>query len=68
MNFYIYTFIQGSCDTTQPVDNMDTSGVSNVAPLSSAEPFQFTASVETHSTTLTANNEVKGWGEANMPA
>ena len=37
---------------------MDTNGVSNVdiPPLSSAEPFQFTASMETHSTTPAANN------------
>ena len=51
--------IQGSCDATQPMNNMDTSGVSNVdnLPLSSAEPFQFTASMETHSTPPAANND-----------
>ena len=59
MNFYFYTFIQGSCDTTQPMNNMDTSGVSNVdnPPLSSTEPFHFTASMEAYSTTPTANND-----------
>ena len=38
---------------------MDTSGVNNVdnPPLSSAEPFHFTASTETHSTTPAANND-----------
>ena len=53
-------FIQGSCDTAQPKGSMDTSGVSNVdnPPLSSAEPFHFTASMEAHSTTLTANTSV----------
>ena len=51
--------IQGSCDTTQPMNNMDTSRVSNVdnPPLSSAKPFHFTASMETHSTTPTANSD-----------
>ena len=38
---------------------MDTSGVNNVdnPPLSSAEPFHFTASMEAHSTPPTANND-----------
>ena len=53
--------IQGSCDPTQPMSNMDTgtSELSNVEnpPLSSAETFQFSASMITHSTTATANND-----------
>ena len=41
------------------MNSMDTRGVSNVdnPPLSSAKPFQFTASMETHSTTSTANKD-----------
>ena len=51
--------IQGSCDTTQSMSSMDTNGVSNVdnPPLSSAEPYKFTASMETYSTTPTANSD-----------
>ena len=54
-------YMQGSCDTTQPMSNMDIGtselGYVDNPPLSSAETFQFSASMVTHSTTATANND-----------